>query len=37
VGRLFTIEQMLDEMGFHAVFVGVGAATPPCSASRAIR
>jgi len=28
VGRLFTIEQMLDEMGFHAVFVGVGAGYP---------
>src|SRR3990167_6259678 len=28
VGRLFTIEQMLDEMGYHAVFVGVGAGYP---------
>ena len=28
VGRLFTIEQMLDEMGFDAVFVGVGAGYP---------
>ncbi len=28
VGRLFTIEQMLDEMGFSAVFVGVGAGYP---------
>ncbi len=28
VGRLFTIEQMLDDMGFHAVFVGVGAGYP---------
>lgn len=28
VGRLFTVEQMLDEMGFHAVFVGVGAGYP---------
>ena len=28
VGRLFTIEQMIDEMGFHAVFVGVGAWYP---------
>ncbi|MBK8180121.1 MAG: NADPH-dependent glutamate synthase [Planctomycetes bacterium] len=28
VGRLFTIEQMLDELGFHAVFVGVGAGYP---------
>ncbi len=28
VGRLFTIEQMLGEMGFHAVFVGVGAGYP---------
>ena len=30
VGRLFTIEQMIDEMGFHAVFVGVGAGYPTC-------
>jgi glutamate synthase (NADPH/NADH) small chain len=28
VGRLFTIEQMIDEMGFQAVFVGVGAGYP---------
>jgi len=28
VGRLFTIEQMVTEMGFDAVFVGVGAGTP---------
>lgn len=28
VGRLFTIEQMLDSMGFDAVFIGVGAGTP---------
>ena len=28
VGRLFTIEQMLAEMGFHAVFVGTGAGYP---------
>ena len=28
VGRLFTIEQMIDEMGFHAVFVGTGAGYP---------
>ena len=28
VGRLFTIEQMIDEMDFHAVFVGVGAGYP---------
>ena len=28
VGRLFTIEQMIDEMGFHAVFIGTGAGTP---------
>ena len=28
VGRMFTVEQMLDEMGFHAVFVGVGAGYP---------
>ena len=28
VGRLFTIEQMLDEMGFHAVFIGTGAGLP---------
>ena len=28
VGRLFTIEQMLEEMGFDAVFIGTGAGTP---------
>ena len=28
VGRLFTPEQMLTEMGFHAVFVGTGAGYP---------
>lgn len=28
VGRLFTLEQMLDELGFDAVFVGVGAGYP---------
>ncbi len=28
VGRLFTIEQMLDEMGFDAIFIGTGAGTP---------
>lgn len=28
VGRLFTIEQMIADMGFHAVFVGVGAGHP---------
>ena len=28
VGRLFTLEQMLDEMGFDAVFVGTGAGYP---------
>ena len=28
VGRLFTIEQMLDEMGYHAVFLGTGAGSP---------
>ncbi|MDP1733445.1 MAG: NADPH-dependent glutamate synthase [Sulfuritalea sp.] len=28
VGRLFTVEQMIHEMGFHAVFVGVGAGYP---------
>jgi glutamate synthase (NADPH/NADH) small chain len=27
-GRLFTIEQMIDEMGFDAVFVGTGAGYP---------
>ncbi len=28
VGRLFTIEQMRDEMGFDAVFIGTGAGFP---------
>ena len=28
VGRLFTIEQMIDEMGYDAVFVGTGAGCP---------
>ena len=28
VGRLFTIEQMLDELGFHAVFIATGAGHP---------
>ena len=28
VGRLFTIEQMIEEMGYHAVFVGTGAGYP---------
>jgi len=28
VGRLFTIEQMLDEMGYDAVFIGSGAGSP---------
>lgn len=28
VGRLFTIEQMLNELGFHAVFIGTGAGYP---------
>jgi len=28
VGRLFTIEQMITEMGYHTVFVGVGAGYP---------
>ena len=28
VGRLFTIEQMVDEMGFDAVFIGTGAGYP---------
>lgn len=28
VGRLFTVEQMLLEMGFHAVFIGTGAGYP---------
>ena len=28
VGRLFTIEQMLEEMGYDAVFIGTGAGYP---------
>jgi len=28
VGRLFTIEQMIQELGFHAVFIGTGAGYP---------
>ena len=28
VGRLFSIEQMIEEMGFHAVFIGTGAGYP---------
>ena len=28
VGRLFTIDEMIDEMGFHAVFIGTGAGYP---------
>jgi len=28
VGRLFTVEQMIGEMGFHAVFIGTGAGYP---------
>jgi glutamate synthase (NADPH) small chain len=28
VGRLFTIEDMIEEMGFHAVFIGTGAGYP---------
>ena len=28
VGRLFTVEQMLDELGFDAVFIGTGAGYP---------
>ena len=28
VGRLFTIEQMIEEMGFDAVFIGTGAGYP---------
>lgn len=28
VGRLFTIEQMLGELGFHSVFIGTGAGYP---------
>jgi glutamate synthase (NADPH/NADH) small chain len=28
VGRLFTVEQLLTEMGYHAVFIGTGAGHP---------
>ena len=28
VGRLFTLEEMIDDLGFHAVFVGTGAGYP---------
>jgi len=28
VGRLFTIDQMIEELGFHAVFIGTGAGYP---------
>ncbi len=28
IGRLFTIEEMLDDLGFDAVFIGTGAGTP---------
>jgi glutamate synthase (NADPH/NADH) small chain len=28
VGRLFTITQMIEELGFHAVFIGTGAGYP---------
>ncbi len=28
VGRLFTIEQMIDEMGYDTVFIGTGAGSP---------
>jgi glutamate synthase (NADPH/NADH) small chain len=28
VGRLFTIEQMIDELGYNAVFIGTGAGYP---------
>lgn len=28
VGRLFTIEQMIEELGFHAVFIATGAGLP---------
>jgi hypothetical protein len=34
VGRLFTLEQMVDEMGYNAVFVGVGAGYPTIPAGR---
>lgn len=28
VGKLFTVRQLLDEMGYHAVFIGTGAGSP---------
>lgn len=28
VGRLFTVEQLLTEMGYHGVFIGTGAGAP---------
>lgn len=28
IGRLFTLEQMLDELGFHAIFIATGAGYP---------
>jgi glutamate synthase (NADPH/NADH) small chain len=28
VGRIFTIEQMINELGYHAVFIGTGAGFP---------
>jgi glutamate synthase (NADPH) small chain len=28
VGRLFTVEQLLTELGYHAVFIGTGAGAP---------
>ncbi|MHC4607991.1 MAG: NADPH-dependent glutamate synthase [Planctomycetota bacterium] len=28
VGRIFTIEQMIEKHGFHAVFIGTGAGSP---------
>jgi len=37
VGRLFTIEQMITEMGFHAVFIGTGAGYPSFMGSPASR
>jgi len=37
VGRLFTLEQMLGEMGYHAVFVGTGAVIRASWASPASR
>lgn len=37
VGRLFTIEQMIDEMGFDAVFIGTAPAIRPCWEFQATR